>query len=65
MRSKFRYLVSCPQVCIYFEKYQFEMLVVFSPIFVANTEIIVGYNFRACLKLKLVYLNNNTKVGTS
>ena len=30
---------------MYFEKWQFKMLVVFSPTFVENTKTIYGYNF--------------------
>ena len=35
---------------MYHEKQQFKMLVVLSPIFVADTKMIFGYNFVASLK---------------
>ena len=35
---------------IYYEIRQFKMLLAFSPIFVANTKMIFGYNFVAPLK---------------
>ena len=47
---------------IHFEKEQFENLVVFLPIFVADTKVIYGYDFVAPLrtwKKKLLTLKKN------
>ena len=39
----------CTKVQVFFEKYQFKMLVVLLPISVADTKIMYGYNFVAPL----------------
>ena len=41
---------------MYREKQQFKVFVVFSPIFVADTKIIFGYNLVAPLKTKIYKL---------
>ena len=41
--------------CKFINKKQLNMMVVFSPIFVADTKIIYGYNFVAPLKFALTF----------
>ena len=50
MRTNF----NSPYMYVYFEKKQFKTLVALSPIFVAETKIIFGYNF---VPLKSLGLN--------
>ena len=61
------YLVWCgDKAQIYREKHQFKMLVVLSPIFVADTKIIFGYNFVAPLiyfDLKKWYPDRSNRQG--
>ena len=47
-------IVWCDKVQIYREKQRFKMLVVLSPIFVADTKIIFGYDFVARLTQEFV-----------
>ena len=54
-KSKFfflYYLFWCTKVKIYHDKWQLKMLVVFLPIFVADTKINFGYSFVATLRIQ-------------
>ena len=46
------------QIVNVLEKYQFQMLVVFLPMFAADTKIIRSYNFVAPLKASMVNVVN-------
>ena len=54
MTSKFVFLYVGSLMCQSVNLSRFKMLVVFSPIFVVDTEIIFGYDFRASLNTPLI-----------